>query len=150
MNTCLLQIRSMANPLCVDTKLSKEHATFGLDLCLRDHRGKSGEQVMNSEAHMFYSSRWILECVLFRTSNFPGIKIFDLEVENCASMSPNETSARRLSSSVVTVRWLSHWSSLTFVDGSRHARQPAFCLQPTNKPDPPRCNTFMFGLRPGE
>jgi hypothetical protein len=35
----------MANPLCIDTKHGKEHATVGLDLCLRDHQGQSGEQV---------------------------------------------------------------------------------------------------------
>ena len=35
----------MASPLCIDTKYGKEQATFGLDLCLRDHHGRSGEQV---------------------------------------------------------------------------------------------------------
>lgn len=35
----------MANPLCIDTKHGGEHSTFGLNKCLRDHRGQSGEQV---------------------------------------------------------------------------------------------------------
>jgi hypothetical protein len=35
----------MAASLCIDTKHGKEQATFGLDLCLRDHHGRSGEQV---------------------------------------------------------------------------------------------------------
>jgi hypothetical protein len=35
----------MASPLCIDTKHGSEHATFGLDRCLRDHRDQSGEQV---------------------------------------------------------------------------------------------------------
>ncbi len=45
----------MANPLCIDTKHGGEQATFGLDLCLRDHRGKSGEQVqsINNFDHFF-------------------------------------------------------------------------------------------------
>ncbi|CAF1472211.1 unnamed protein product [Rotaria sordida] len=38
------EIRSMNNSLCIDTKHANEHATFGLDLCLRDHQGRSGEQ----------------------------------------------------------------------------------------------------------
>ncbi|CAF2929979.1 unnamed protein product [Rotaria sp. Silwood2] len=38
------EIRSMNNTLCIDTKHGGEHATFGLDLCLRDHQGRSGEQ----------------------------------------------------------------------------------------------------------
>ncbi|CAF1475767.1 unnamed protein product [Adineta steineri] len=37
-------IRSMATPLCIDSKYAKEHSTFGLNRCLRDHRDQSGEQ----------------------------------------------------------------------------------------------------------
>jgi hypothetical protein len=35
----------MANPMCIDTKHGGENAKFGIDRCLRDHRGQSGEQV---------------------------------------------------------------------------------------------------------
>ncbi|CAF0999883.1 unnamed protein product [Adineta ricciae] len=38
------EIRSMVSSLCIDTKFGGEHATFGLDRCLRDHRDRSGEQ----------------------------------------------------------------------------------------------------------
>jgi hypothetical protein len=35
----------MAASLCIDTKHGRENAKFGLDQCLKDHQGKSGEQV---------------------------------------------------------------------------------------------------------
>lgn len=35
----------MNSSLCVDTKHGGEHSKFGLDQCLRDHPGRSGEQV---------------------------------------------------------------------------------------------------------
>ena len=34
----------MAAPLCIDSKFKQEQSTFGLDSCLKDHRGHSGEQ----------------------------------------------------------------------------------------------------------
>ncbi|UJR20991.1 hypothetical protein I4U23_024093 [Adineta vaga] len=38
------EIRSMAAALCIDTKHGGEQATFGLEKCLKDQQGKSGEQ----------------------------------------------------------------------------------------------------------
>jgi len=38
------EIRSMAASLCIDTKHGGEHAKFGLDQCLKDQQGRSGEQ----------------------------------------------------------------------------------------------------------
>jgi hypothetical protein len=35
----------MAASLCVDTKHGREQAIFGLDQCLKDQQGKTGEQV---------------------------------------------------------------------------------------------------------
>lgn len=35
----------MAASLCIDTKHGSEHAKFGLDQCLKDQQGRSGEQV---------------------------------------------------------------------------------------------------------
>jgi hypothetical protein len=35
----------MANPLCIDAKHGAEHATFGLNQCIRDHRDLHGDQV---------------------------------------------------------------------------------------------------------
>ena len=39
------EIRSMAAPLCIDTKHGLEQAEFGLDQCLKDQQGRTGEQV---------------------------------------------------------------------------------------------------------
>lgn len=41
----IIQIRSMATSLCIDTKHGHEQAKFGLDQCLKDRPGKGGEQV---------------------------------------------------------------------------------------------------------
>lgn len=38
------EIRSKAAALCIDAKHGRDQATFGLDKCLRDHKGQSGEQ----------------------------------------------------------------------------------------------------------
>ncbi|CAF3391363.1 unnamed protein product [Rotaria socialis] len=38
------EIRNWNSSLCIDTKHGGEHATFGLNLCLRDEQGRSGEQ----------------------------------------------------------------------------------------------------------
>ena len=35
----------MAIDLCIDTKHGRENANFGLDKCLKDQSGRSGEQV---------------------------------------------------------------------------------------------------------
>lgn len=51
----------MANPLCIDTKHGQEQAKFGLDLCLRDHHGRSGEQV--NEIDDDQRNRRFLSCV---------------------------------------------------------------------------------------
>ncbi|CAF4333974.1 unnamed protein product, partial [Rotaria magnacalcarata] len=39
------EIRNWNSSLCIDTKHGGEHATFGLNLCLRDKQGRGGEQV---------------------------------------------------------------------------------------------------------
>jgi hypothetical protein len=46
----------MATPLCIDTKYGREQSTFGLDQCLRDNHGKSGEQVkqINDSYHVIF------------------------------------------------------------------------------------------------
>ena len=76
----------MANPLCVDTRHGAEQSTFGLDLCLRDHKGRSGEQVigisMNDRCHNSSSS-------VCRISNWAGVKIFDRPVVMFVLMFPN-------------------------------------------------------------
>ena len=56
----------MATPLCIDTKHGKEQAIFGLDLCLRDHRGQSGEQVRPNNS----SLEFLINCCFFS----PGIR----------------------------------------------------------------------------
>jgi hypothetical protein len=86
----------MATPLCIDTKHGNADATFGLNLCLRDHRGQSGEQVKL----VFYSP---LINLLSRILNLVGVKIFDPKVEKYVSMYLKEINAHLLCFSLVMV-----------------------------------------------
>ena len=54
----------MAAPLCIDTKHGGVQAKFGLDHCVKDQQGRSGEQV------------WTFS--FFRTIPSPGIQEFEL------------------------------------------------------------------------
>jgi hypothetical protein len=89
----------MATPLCIDTKHGNEQATFGLDLCLRDHRGQSGEQVKQIPNFYKFLSRFFF----YRNSSLVGGKIFDQKVANYVSTFLDETNAHLLFYLSVTV-----------------------------------------------
>jgi len=92
------EIRSMAAELCIDTKHGGMQAKFGLDLCLKDQSGRTGEQVITMIC-LFLLLNW----PVFRILNSHGDKIFVRKVVIFVSMCQVVDVNRRLYSINVMV-----------------------------------------------